>query len=142
MKRWLLIALIALTGVSCKMVRELSDTGAVLAHGEVIARVGKHRLHRSELEKFIPTGVSPEDSTGLAQRYIKAWAEELILLDMADKQLSVKEKDLTEEKFIGAVRDYLDHPDKLRECSEKAASLHIKDTKDRIMNCLRPLIKA
>lgn len=97
MKRWLLIALIALTGVSCKMVRELSDTGAVLAHGEVIARVGKHRLHRSELEKFIPAGVSPEDSTGLAQRYIKAWAEELILLDMADKQLSVKEKDLTEE---------------------------------------------
>lgn len=97
MKRWLLIVLIALAGVSCKMVRELSDTGAVLAHGEVIARVGKHRLHRSELEKFIPSGVSPEDSTGLAQRYIKAWAEELIMLDMAEKQLSVKEKDLTEE---------------------------------------------
>jgi len=97
MKKWLLILLIALTGVSCKMVRELADSGAVLAHGEVVAKVGKHRLHRSELEKFIPSGVTPEDSAGLAQRYINAWAEELLMLDMADKQLSPQEKDLSQE---------------------------------------------
>ncbi|MBO4340233.1 MAG: peptidyl-prolyl cis-trans isomerase [Bacteroidales bacterium] len=97
MKKWLLIALIAIAGVSCKMVRELSDTADVLAHGELVARVGKHRLHRSELEKFIPSGVTPEDSAGLAKRYINAWAEELIMLEMARKQLSAQEKDLSDE---------------------------------------------
>jgi UDP-N-acetylglucosamine--N-acetylmuramyl-(pentapeptide) pyrophosphoryl-undecaprenol N-acetylglucosamine transferase len=64
-----------------------------------------------------------------------------MVLQNAGAGIVIEEKDLTEEKFVGAVRDYLDDPAKLKECSEKAAALHIKDTKERIMNCLRPLIK-
>lgn len=79
------------------MVRGLSDTTAQLLHGEVVARAGDHRLHRSELERFIPAGVSPEDSAGLAARYIKAWAEELLMLDMAQEQLSKEQKDVSAE---------------------------------------------
>ena len=97
MKKWALIVVVAMAAMSCKMVRELSDTAAQLRHGEVIARVGKHRLHRSELAKFIPAGVSPEDSAGLAQRYINAWAEELLMLDMAQEQLSKEQKDVSAE---------------------------------------------
>ena len=97
MKKWLYIVAIALSGVSCNMVRGLSDTTAQLLHGEVVARAGDHRLHRTELEKFIPAGVSPEDSAGLAARYIKAWAEELLMLDMAQEQLSKEQKDVSAE---------------------------------------------
>ncbi|MBO4585113.1 MAG: peptidyl-prolyl cis-trans isomerase [Bacteroidales bacterium] len=97
MKRWLYIVAIAIAGVSCNMVRGLSDTTAQLLHGEVVARAGDHRLHRSELERFIPAGVSPEDSAGLAARYIKAWAEELLMLDMAQEQLSKEQKDVSAE---------------------------------------------
>ena len=97
MKKLVFIAVVAMAAMSCNMVRELSDTAAQLRHGEVIARVGKHRLHRSELEKFIPAGVSPEDSAGLAQRYVNAWAEELLMLDMAQEQLSKDQKDVSAE---------------------------------------------
>ena len=97
MKKWVLILAVALSAMSCKMVRELSETAAQMRNGEVVARVGKHRLHRSDLAKFIPAGVSPEDSAGLAQRYINAWAEELLMLDMAQEQLSKEQKDVSAE---------------------------------------------
>ena len=97
MKKLVLIAFVALSAVSCKMFAELSETAAQMRHGEVVARVGKHRLHRSDLAKFIPAGVSPEDSAGLAQRYINAWAEELLMLDMAQEQLSKEQKDVSAE---------------------------------------------
>ena len=82
---------------SCKGVGRFSEATAELFRGEVVARAGDHRLHRSELEKFIPAGVSPEDSANLAARYIKAWAEDLLLVDMAEAQLSASEKDVTKE---------------------------------------------
>ena len=97
MKKWLSIGLTALALLSCKMVDRLSDTANELFNGEVVARVGEHRLHRSQLESYIPAGVSSEDSVRLAQQYIRAWAEDLLLLDMADEQLSKEEKDVTEE---------------------------------------------
>ena len=97
MKKWLFIALASLALLSCKMVNRLGDTANELFKGEVVARAGEHRLHRSQLESYIPTGVSSEDSTRLAQQYIRAWAEDLLLLDMADEQLSKEEKDVTEE---------------------------------------------
>lgn len=97
MKKWFFIALASLAVLSCKMVNRLGDTANELFKGEVVARAGEHRLHRSQLESYIPTGVSSEDSARLAQQYIRAWAEDLLLLDMADEQLSKEEKDVTEE---------------------------------------------
>ena len=97
MKKFFFILMLALAATSCKLWEELSDTAAELTRGEVVARVGKHRLHKSELQKFIPAGVSPEDSAGLAQGYIKAWAEELLMLEMAQSQLSKQQKDVSAE---------------------------------------------
>ena len=64
--------LIALLAVSCQMVHRVTDTAAELFGDGVVARVGDHRLMRSELAEYIPAGVSSEDSLGLAQQYIKA----------------------------------------------------------------------
>ena len=90
-----LIALAAAT--ACQMVHRVSDTAAELFGDAVVARVGEHRLMRSELAAYIPAGVSSEDSLALAQSYIKSWAEELIFLDMAEKHLSAEEKDVTKD---------------------------------------------
>ena len=90
-----LIALMAAVG--CQMVHRVSDTAAELFGDAVVARVGEHRLMRSELAAYIPAGVSSEDSLALAQSYIKSWAEELIFLDMAEKHLSAEEKDVTKD---------------------------------------------
>lgn len=95
MKKSLL--LLALLVSSCQLVHRVSDTAAELFGDEVVARVGDHKLFRSELAEYIPAGVSPEDSLGLAQRFINAWAEELLFLDMAESRLSKEEKDVSKE---------------------------------------------
>lgn len=98
MIRKTLIALCAVAVLaSCKGVGRFSEATAELFRGEVVARAGDHKLHRSELEKFIPAGVSPEDSAALASRYITAWAEDLLMVDMAEAQLSASEKDVSKE---------------------------------------------
>lgn len=97
MRKLLYIGILLATVCSCKVVNTLSDTANELFRGEVVARAGDHKLHLSELEKYIPQGVSSEDSTKLARQYIDAWAQELLLLDMADKQLSPAEKDVSAE---------------------------------------------
>ena len=65
--------------------------------GEVVAKVGREKLYRSQLEDYIPSGLSSEDSTNLALQYIKSWATEKLFVEMADMQLSKAEKDVTKE---------------------------------------------
>jgi hypothetical protein len=91
----LLVAVLALS--ACQLVHRVSDSAAELFGDEVVARVGDHKLFRSQLAEYIPAGVSQEDSIGLAQQYINAWAEELLYLDMAEAQLSKEEKDVSRE---------------------------------------------
>lgn len=93
----LAVIVLALAAVSCKMVDRLQDTAQDLFRGEVVARVGDHKLHRSQLEAYIPAGVSAQDSAALAQRFILSWAEDLLMLDMAEEQLSKEEKDVQQE---------------------------------------------
>lgn len=72
-----------------------------LIHDEqVVAKVGKNVLYRSELEKVVPS-VSPlltkEDSTLLARKYIISWAMDHLYLDVAEEQLSKEEMDVSAE---------------------------------------------
>jgi len=97
MKKALYILLFALLAFSCKMTNQFTDAASELFRGEVVAKVGNHKLYRNQLQSYIPAGVSPEDSAGLAKRYINAWAEDLLLLDMAEEQLSEADKDVTKE---------------------------------------------
>jgi hypothetical protein len=87
----------ALVAVSCQMAHRVSDSAAELLGDGVVARVGEHKLLRSELSAYIPAGVSPEDSLALAQQYINAWAEELLFLDIAESQLPKEELDVSRE---------------------------------------------
>ena len=96
MKRRILLGAL-LAASACQMVHRVSDTAAELFGDGVVARVGEHRLMRSELAAYVPAGVSSEDSLALAQSYVKAWAEELLFLDMAEDQLSDEEKDVSKE---------------------------------------------
>ena len=95
----LLGTLLALTGLlaSCTWVDRVKDATAELFGDEVVARVGERKLYRSELDRYIPSGVSPEDSASLAGQYINTGATELVYLEMADEQLSKEEKDVSDE---------------------------------------------
>lgn len=97
MRKCVYIAVLLMAATSCKVATTIADTATELLRGEVVARAGSHKLHREQLESYIPTGVSREDSIDLAHQYINAWAEDLLLLDMAEEQLSEAEKDVSAE---------------------------------------------
>ena len=65
--------------------------------GEVVAKLGDHKLYLSELESVIPNGISPEDSASLANLYINSWATGMAFQDIAEQKLSKEEKDVSKE---------------------------------------------
>jgi hypothetical protein len=89
--RYLIILVLLSVLPSCKTVKNF------IHDGDVVARVGEHELYRTELEKAIPDGVSPEDSVKFALSYIESWARDLVFLDVAESQLSKEEKDVSKE---------------------------------------------
>lgn len=73
-------------------------TSCMFLHDDqLVARVYGKKLYKSQVVKFIPPGLPAEDSLRLASQYIDAWAGELIMNEMASRQLSKKEKDISRE---------------------------------------------
>lgn len=114
---------------------------------KVVARVGKHKLYESEVNAYIPSGVSIADSTNLALQYINTWATDIIFSDMAQSQLSKAERDVTaeleaykrdllrfryEQRFIGDRLDTLVTEDQMLDFYEKHKNLFTLD---------RPILK-
>jgi hypothetical protein len=62
-----------------------------------VAAVGKNVLYRSELDKVIPEGVSPEDSVMMAERYINSWALGKLLLEEAVQRLPKEQKSVDDQ---------------------------------------------
>ena len=77
--------------VSCRAI------SSFLSNDEVVAKVGKEKLYRSDLEKVVPKGISPQDSSRLASQYIFSWASDRVYLTIAEQQLSKSEKDVARE---------------------------------------------
>ena len=82
---------LALTTVSCQLASSL------VHDDQPVARVGREKLYRSEVESMIPDMISPEDSASLAEKYIRLWAMERLYMDEAGRQLSKAEMDVSEE---------------------------------------------
>ena len=76
---------------SCKAISEFFD------RGEIVAEAGSAKLKRADLDKVIPSGIAPEDSVRLARQYINTWALDQIFMEVAEKQLSKAEKEMTQE---------------------------------------------
>ncbi len=86
----ILLLLPALLG-SCNAISSL------VHDDQVVAKVGKNKLYKSEVVRFIPNLVSPEDSARLAKQYINSWAMDLLYLDVAERELSKGELDVSAE---------------------------------------------
>ena len=86
------IVLLAMT--SCETVTSFVRE---LRYGQVVAKVGSHRLYASELASYIPDSASPEDSTRLALQYINTWASDQLFTDVAEMELSKSEKNVDSE---------------------------------------------
>lgn len=76
---------------SCKVISNLIDDD------QVVAKVGDEKLYRSDISAYIPDLIAGEDSIRMAEQFINSWAMDLLYLDMAERQLSGEEMDVTEE---------------------------------------------
>ena len=84
-------AFLLLTPLSC-------DVASSLVHDDQpVAKVGREKLYRSEVESMIPDMISPEDSAGIAERYIRLWAMDRLYMKVAEEQLSKSEIDVSDE---------------------------------------------
>ncbi len=70
---------------------------SILHDDSVVAKVGKHKLYKSDVVKLIPAGLPEQDSLSMARQYIESWASDHVFLDIAEQQLSEEEKDVKEE---------------------------------------------
>lgn len=92
MKRLLLALLLLISLNSCRFF----DT---LFHGEVVARVDKKVLYKSEIEALIPRDISTEDSLRMSQQYIQSWATKNLILSLAENNLSKEEKKAVQKEM-------------------------------------------
>ena len=76
---------------SCKRITSFFDDS------RLVAEVGDHKLYESEILEYVPKGISSEDSVRLAHQYIQTWAKTNIFLDVAEKELSKEQKDVSKE---------------------------------------------
>jgi hypothetical protein len=84
-----LLILLPLLLCSCNAITSL------IHDDEVVAKVGEHKLYKSELEGFIPNMIPAADSVRLAEQYINSWAMDLLYLEVAERELSKSELDVT-----------------------------------------------
>jgi hypothetical protein len=90
MKKWPVLFLIVFSLSSCQLIDRIFK-------GDIVARVGKSVLYKSDINTLIPSNISPEDSANIINRYINSWATKALLLDMAENQLSKEDKNVQKE---------------------------------------------
>ncbi len=98
MNRIVCIIIAALLVCSCT----LFDT---ITKGDKVVQIGRAALYKTDFEKVIPKGISPQDSVLLAKQYIDSWAIKQLMLQKAEEQLPKGERDV--EKLLEDYRTQL-----------------------------------
>lgn len=86
-----ILSVVLLAFPSCRAI------SSFLMDDEVVAKVGSEKLYRSDIDKIVPSGTAPEDSSRMARQYINVWASDQVFMKIAQQQLSKVERDVTEE---------------------------------------------
>lgn len=75
-----------------------SGCGQTTQNGDkLIAEVGNRKLFLSEVTAFIPNNMEREDSTVMADEYVRKWIRQELVLQKAEENLSMDLKNVTRE---------------------------------------------
>jgi hypothetical protein len=64
---------------------------------KVVAQVGEKKLFQSEISKIIPSNIEEQDSLLIASDYIKKWVKQELLINKANENLTLEQKNVTKE---------------------------------------------
>ena len=84
------ILIIAILAYSCQTFRQ-SDEDII------VASVGAKELTQTDLSELIPKDLNQSDSSVLAQEYINKWIKQELLVQKAEENLNVDQKDVSRE---------------------------------------------
>lgn len=87
MTRVILFITALLLSCSCSFFENVSK-------GEKVAEIGNAVLYKTDLDKVMPRGASPQDSAAFVAQYIDSWALRQLLVMKAEEQLPKNEKDV------------------------------------------------
>ncbi len=62
-----------------------------------VAEVGDKKLYLTEINEVIPAGLEKEDSTVMAEDYIRKWVKKELLIQKAEENLSAEQKNVNKE---------------------------------------------
>ena len=63
----------------------------------VVAEVGNERLYLDQINEVIPAGMDSNDSTLMADDYVKKWVKKELMIKKAEENLTDEQKDLSQE---------------------------------------------
>ncbi len=75
----------------------LQCTKTQVTNDMVVAQVGEKKLLQSELSKIIPTNLEDQDSSLMADEYVRKWVKQELLILKANENLTFEQKNLTKE---------------------------------------------
>ena len=88
MKRLCALMALVLLATSCSFFQ---------SRGDVLAKIGKDVLYKSDVAKLVPPGTSPEDSAYMVDQYVQNWALVRLKTLKATEQLTPDERDISKE---------------------------------------------
>ena len=139
MRNLISIIIVSLLIVSCNEKIELKNSGALV-------KVKNKILYRSALEENIPAGLSSEDSIITAEHYIRSWINEILLYDIAIKNINEKEnieylvENYRKSLYIYQYEEQLVNERLTREIDEQALYDYYNKNKDKL-KLEQPLVK-
>jgi len=111
-----------------------------------LVKIGNKVLYRSDLEENIPAGLSKEDSIIASEHFIRSWVNDILLYNIAVKNLSDKGKidrmveDYRRSLFIYQYEERLVNERLTKEIDEQALYDYYNQNKDKLQ-VERPLIQ-
>lgn len=98
MRKSVLYVFVFCSLIACKQSSSIDDT-------EVLAKIGEQTLKRSEITSLIPRGTSSADSLLLAESFIKKWAKDILVNEVAIQNLGDEKIEI--DKLVEAYRSSL-----------------------------------
>lgn len=84
-----------LIGLTCVLVIQCSNSE--VTDDKLVAQVGEKKLFQSEISKIIPAEIIEQDSVQMANDYIRKWVKQELLINKANENLTLEQKNLTKE---------------------------------------------
>lgn len=85
--KYFLVTLMPVLLVSCDLL------GSKAPAGVQVARVGDHYLYKEDIAKLVTSDMNADDSTTLVNSYINRWATQRLLMNNAQRNITLDEQD-------------------------------------------------